>query len=173
MELIFRFLQLASWCCTCFTFGRAAERMKTFPDPDPEKLSNWNGPCAIMCAANCFSLGWIPIWLQRTEIRNRFGIEGNGCTDCLVSGPLSFSCFPLRWPCSHILTLLLDCVLLFLLRRVADERRVEEAGREPVQRPQQRLPGGPCHDICTTSPAGSLSDMRQYTTRGWSEYTVK
>lgn len=38
-----------------------------------------------MCLATHFGFGWVPVWLQRGEIRKRFDINGNFCTDCLAT----------------------------------------------------------------------------------------
>ncbi|KAK1066141.1 hypothetical protein LTR74_007359 [Friedmanniomyces endolithicus] len=48
-------------------FGRVDQRLEKFPE------------------TNYVALQWIPVWLKRKELRNKFGIQGNGCTDCLVS----------------------------------------------------------------------------------------
>ncbi|KAK0855716.1 hypothetical protein LTS02_010988 [Friedmanniomyces endolithicus] len=58
---------ITAWCCNCFMFGRVDQRLEKFPE------------------TNYVALQWIPVWLKRKELRNKFGIQGNGCTDCLVS----------------------------------------------------------------------------------------
>ncbi|KAK0941704.1 hypothetical protein LTR48_000283 [Friedmanniomyces endolithicus] len=58
---------ITAWCCNCFMFGRVDQRLEKFPE------------------TNYVALQWIPVWLKRKELRTKFGIQGNGCTDCLVS----------------------------------------------------------------------------------------
>lgn len=57
--------------------------MDAFPDTSTPGIFDAN--CFIFCLSGYFGLHWLPIMLKRGKVRGRFGIEGNGCTDCLVS----------------------------------------------------------------------------------------
>ena len=59
--------------------------MRNFPDDNMENMSSFNSSCLAMCGASVFHLGWIPLLLKRGEVRQKFGINGSGCMDCLVS----------------------------------------------------------------------------------------
>ncbi|KAK3052143.1 hypothetical protein LTR09_006735 [Extremus antarcticus] len=43
-----------------------------------------------MCGAGCLHLHWVVALLKRGDTRNKFGVKGDGCTDCLAS----YFCFP-------------------------------------------------------------------------------
>ena len=60
-----------------------------------------------MCAAGCCHLHWLVTLFKRGDMRAKFGIQGDGCTDCLVRPTLpndrkcadsvlqaSYFCFP-------------------------------------------------------------------------------
>lgn len=75
----------AFFCSPCI-HGRSAHRLQHYPNhPDSTAFSWFNGPCAIMCVATHFGFGWLPVWVQRSDIRTRLGIDGGFCTDCLAS----------------------------------------------------------------------------------------
>jgi Cys-rich protein (TIGR01571 family) len=78
-------LQMGAWCCTPCLHGRVSSRYEAFPDSDESKLETFNGDCMIAYAAGCFGLTFLPIMFKRAEIRQRFDIPGDGCTDCLLS----------------------------------------------------------------------------------------
>ena len=74
---------LGAWCCACFLHGRTAERLDDFPSEETPGL--FNGACFLMYAAACCHLHWLPALFKRGDTRSKFGIRGDGCTDCLVS----------------------------------------------------------------------------------------
>lgn len=75
----------AFFCYPCL-FGRTQHRLDTFPQEPQDSSDGWFGvPCLLMCVAAHVGCACIPVWMQRSEVRKRFGIKGNGCTDCLAS----------------------------------------------------------------------------------------
>ncbi|KAK0272169.1 hypothetical protein LTR91_010223 [Friedmanniomyces endolithicus] len=81
---------ITAWCCNCFMFGRVDQRLEKYPETNRDEFSLFSSGCFILGISNYCGLQWIPVWLKRKELRSRFGIQGNGCTDCLVS----FCCHP-------------------------------------------------------------------------------
>ena len=73
---------MGSWCCSCFVFGRTKERLNHYPMDNKGELLNVD--CLIYFATVCIGVPCVPLWLRRSEIRRKFGIEGNGCTDCVL-----------------------------------------------------------------------------------------
>ncbi|KAH7141899.1 PLAC8 family-domain-containing protein [Dactylonectria macrodidyma] len=64
-------------------FGRSSQRLR---NPSEKHVDNFNGDCALFCGLQVFlGCGWILNMTKRKEIRERFGIEGSGCSDCCVS----------------------------------------------------------------------------------------
>lgn len=59
--------------------------MHYYPDRNPDNIRMVNTPCIIMAAAMCLSVGWLPVALQRSDMRDKFGIKGNGFQDCMVA----------------------------------------------------------------------------------------
>ncbi|KAJ2978560.1 hypothetical protein NQ176_g3755 [Zarea fungicola] len=76
---------MGAWCCTCFAFGRASDRLRAFPDTDTDNFSLFNGSCFMFTLASMCSLSCIPVWMQRKDLREKFGIRGGGCGDCMVA----------------------------------------------------------------------------------------
>ena len=74
---------LGAWCCGCFLHGRTSERLDNFPSEETPGLCN--GPCWLMYGAACCHLHWLVALFKRGDTRAKFGIRGDGCTDCLVS----------------------------------------------------------------------------------------
>lgn len=74
---------MASWFCTPCFYGRIEERLEQFPrDDKPDFL---NGSCVLFYLVHCVGFSGILTCVKRGEVRKRFGIGGNACTDCLVS----------------------------------------------------------------------------------------
>lgn len=83
--------QMGAWFCPCFLYGRLSARYKALPN---QSDSMTNGSCSIWFLSSCIGLWWVPQMLRRQEMRQRFDIEGNGCTDFLVTaccGPCSLA----------------------------------------------------------------------------------
>ncbi|KAI1470926.1 PLAC8-domain-containing protein [Daldinia caldariorum] len=74
---------LLAWCLPCLLLGQTSERIR---DPSMQTADMMNSDCMIHGAISCFTgCGWIYAMLKRTEIRERYNIEGSGCGDCCVS----------------------------------------------------------------------------------------
>lgn len=80
---------LTCWC-PCLTFGRSSTYLdleRNQPLPDKRGGSTLcNGPATLYCLLGVFSFSiGICVWstIRRIRIREKYGIEGNGCTDCL------------------------------------------------------------------------------------------
>ena len=75
---------LGTWC-PCILYGKTRARFQT-PSLPREQLPSCSGACCgyatvlLFCAPFQCIFGWI----QRGDIRAKYGIEGNGCMDCLA-----------------------------------------------------------------------------------------
>ncbi|KAF2455708.1 PLAC8 family-domain-containing protein [Lineolata rhizophorae] len=79
---------LLSWCCPCIIYGRVHHRLRKSQSLDG--YSCCNGSCTAHAALTFCGVGWILQLMQRGELRHRYQLEGNGCTDCLCA----FCCNP-------------------------------------------------------------------------------
>ncbi|TPX15329.1 uncharacterized protein E0L32_004606 [Thyridium curvatum] len=67
----------------CLLLGRTAERMR---DPTMQNYESINTDCMLMCGISYFTgCGWIYAMMKRSEIRERFGIDGSGFGDCCTT----------------------------------------------------------------------------------------
>ncbi|KAI8957254.1 PLAC8-domain-containing protein [Daldinia sp. FL1419] len=74
---------LLAWCLPCLLLGQTSERIR---DPSMQTADMMNSDCMIHGLITCFTgCGWIYGMLKRTEIRERYNIQGSGCGDCCVS----------------------------------------------------------------------------------------
>jgi len=79
---------LLSWFCPCIMYGRTAHRLHK--DPTLSDFSCCNLDC---CAYACLYSGCchgILLMMQRGEVRSKYHLKGDGCTDCLCG----FCCQP-------------------------------------------------------------------------------
>lgn len=74
--------QMAAWFCPCFLYGRVSQRLDRYPDDETPGMCN--GSCWLMCGASVVQLHWLVALFKRGDTRNKFGVRGDGCTDCLV-----------------------------------------------------------------------------------------
>jgi Cys-rich protein (TIGR01571 family) len=74
---------LGCWC-PCILFGRTRSRLHK-PDLKRSELPYCTGACCGYAAVAMLCPGWQCIfgWMQRGEVRARYDIEGNECTDFL------------------------------------------------------------------------------------------
>ncbi len=57
--------------------------MRNPANPSPELV---NTDCMLMCGITYFTgCGWIYAMIKRSEIRERYGIEGSGTSDCCTT----------------------------------------------------------------------------------------
>ncbi|KAI4861169.1 PLAC8-domain-containing protein [Hypoxylon rubiginosum] len=74
---------LLAWCLPCLLLGETSERIR---DPSMKTAGMINSDCTIHGLITCFTgCGWIYGMLKRSEIRERYNIEGSGFNDCCVS----------------------------------------------------------------------------------------
>ncbi|KAI0053149.1 PLAC8-domain-containing protein [Auriscalpium vulgare] len=78
-----------AFCCPCIVHGKNKARLRHLTQhnsPDPEGGSSVNGDCIAHCILNGVG-GWAFIlqMLVRRDVRDRYRIRGNGCTDCLAA----------------------------------------------------------------------------------------
>ncbi|KAL5611584.1 uncharacterized protein BROUX77_001740 [Berkeleyomyces rouxiae] len=73
---------MATWC-PCILIGKTATRMR---DPSMQSYSCVNTDCMLTCGINCLTgCGWIYAMMKRTELRERYGIEGSAMNDCCAT----------------------------------------------------------------------------------------
>jgi Cys-rich protein (TIGR01571 family) len=67
-------------------FGKTEHRLANFPHaPEDSGYSCCNASCMIMCFAIGFLVPGLPLWMQREKVRQKFGIRGGGCLDCVAT----------------------------------------------------------------------------------------
>ncbi|CAN8096788.1 unnamed protein product [Discula destructiva] len=81
-------LCMKAFCCPCFVYGKTHHRIRE--NGNMEGYDSVNSSCMIFTASLCLGLNWMPVWLQRADMRKKYNLQGNGCTDCL-----SACCCPL------------------------------------------------------------------------------
>ncbi|KAL2266004.1 hypothetical protein VTJ83DRAFT_5356 [Remersonia thermophila] len=72
-----------SWCCPCVVFGRTHHRLHRNAD-----LQGWepvNASCLMMWASGCVCLHWLPVAMQRAEIRAKHNLQGDFLTDVALA----------------------------------------------------------------------------------------
>jgi Cys-rich protein (TIGR01571 family) len=72
-------------CCPCILHGYTAQRLDPQKGNDESKHDCCNGDCGVFCLASSCGFGWIMTMMRRTEIRNKYGIEGGALGDCCFS----------------------------------------------------------------------------------------
>lgn len=92
-------LSLITWCLPCLTFGQTHHRLRWGGNMESYEPLNSSViqkqflmnkgrllmrvlQCCVFCAASCFGVHWIPMMMQRSDLREKYGIEGNCCGDC-------------------------------------------------------------------------------------------
>ncbi|KAK7029650.1 hypothetical protein VNI00_014348 [Paramarasmius palmivorus] len=72
-----------AWCCPCIVHGQNKQRFAALqrgsPEPDPGCCS---GDCWLHCCLTGFGWGWVLQMLNRSNVRERYGISGGCCGDC-------------------------------------------------------------------------------------------
>ncbi|KAF2401914.1 PLAC8-domain-containing protein [Trichodelitschia bisporula] len=72
-----------SWFLPCVVYGRVHHRMHK--DSQLQNWSMFNGDCFGYYALTCCGFQWILQMMQRGELRQKYGLKGSGCTDCLCA----------------------------------------------------------------------------------------
>ncbi|KAM0809815.1 putative PLAC8 family-domain-containing protein [Seiridium cardinale] len=70
---------LVTWCLPCVTFGKTHHRLRK--DSNLGGYEPVNTSCLLFCGSTCFGLHWIPIALQRADIREKYQLQGNCIVD--------------------------------------------------------------------------------------------
>ncbi|KAK0709349.1 PLAC8 family-domain-containing protein [Lasiosphaeria miniovina] len=70
---------LLTYCLPCVTFGRTHHRLRK--DGSLEGYEPINTSCLLFCGAGCFGAHWIPMAMQRADIRAKYNLQGNCLTD--------------------------------------------------------------------------------------------
>ncbi|KAK3349634.1 PLAC8 family-domain-containing protein [Lasiosphaeria hispida] len=69
---------LITWCLPCVTFGKTHHRVRK--DGNLKGYEAINTTCLLFCGSALFGLHWIPMSMQRANIREKYNLQGN----CLV-----------------------------------------------------------------------------------------
>ena len=72
---------LRGWCCVPCLFGQNAEKI--------DGSSCFLMCCAYSCLTECY-LCWIPHYMKRGELRQKYGLQEDPCGDC----PTTLCCGP-------------------------------------------------------------------------------
>ncbi|CAK7231139.1 hypothetical protein SEUCBS140593_007825 [Sporothrix eucalyptigena] len=76
-------LCLVTYCLPCVTFGKTHHRLRK--DATLEGYEPINTSCLLLCGSACCGLHWIPMALQRADIRTKYNLEGNCIVDIAAS----------------------------------------------------------------------------------------
>ncbi|KAH6955773.1 PLAC8 family-domain-containing protein [Ilyonectria robusta] len=69
---------LITWCLPCVTFGKTHHRLRKNGNLDGYEPINTS--CLMFFGSTCVGLHWIPMALQRANIREKYNLQGS----CLV-----------------------------------------------------------------------------------------
>ncbi|KAK7699023.1 hypothetical protein SLS64_011936 [Diaporthe eres] len=72
-------LCLITYCLPCITFGKTHHRLRK--NGKMEGYEPINTSCLLFCASGCFGLHWIPMSMQRADMRDKYHLRGNCATD--------------------------------------------------------------------------------------------
>ncbi|KAF2027325.1 hypothetical protein EK21DRAFT_114953 [Setomelanomma holmii] len=72
-----------SWWCPCIVYGRTHHRIKN--NGDMNGYSCCNLACTGLCGLACLGISFVMPMLSRGDMRAKYHIKGNGCTDCLCA----------------------------------------------------------------------------------------
>ncbi|KAB5582323.1 PLAC8 family-domain-containing protein [Coniochaeta sp. 2T2.1] len=72
-------LCLMTYCCPCVTFGKTHHRLRK--DPNLAGYEPINTSCLGIWAAGCLCLYWVPLAMQRADIRAKYNLQGSCMTD--------------------------------------------------------------------------------------------
>jgi len=76
-------LCLMTYCLPCVTFGKTHHRVHK--SGSLEGYEPINTSCLLLCASGCVGLHWIPLSMQRAEIRQKYHLQGSCLTDIATS----------------------------------------------------------------------------------------
>ncbi|KAL2162301.1 hypothetical protein VTH06DRAFT_7214 [Thermothelomyces fergusii] len=70
---------LLAYCCPCVVFGRTHHRIRK--NANLEGYEPINTSCLLFCATGCFGLHWIPMAMQRADLRTKHNLQGSCLLD--------------------------------------------------------------------------------------------
>ncbi|KAF2748507.1 PLAC8-domain-containing protein [Sporormia fimetaria CBS 119925] len=73
---------LLSWFCPCMVYGRMRHRVK---NGNLNEYSTFNPSCAAFCGLTCLGVGFILPMISRGDMRAKYALKGDACTDCLLA----------------------------------------------------------------------------------------
>ncbi|KAJ9138401.1 PLAC8 family-domain-containing protein [Pleurostoma richardsiae] len=76
-------LCLMTWCLPCVTFGKTHHRVRK--DASMQGYEPINTSCLLFCGSSCCGLHWIPLSMQRADIRERYNLQGSCITDIALA----------------------------------------------------------------------------------------
>ncbi|KAK2595633.1 hypothetical protein QQS21_006680 [Conoideocrella luteorostrata] len=74
---------LITYCLPCITFGKTHHRIRK--NGDLQGYEPINTSCLLFCGAGCFGLHWIPLSMQRMNIREKYNLQGSCLEDVVLS----------------------------------------------------------------------------------------
>jgi Cys-rich protein (TIGR01571 family) len=72
-------LCLITYCVPCVTFGKTHHRLHKAGNLEGYEPINTN--CLLLCAAGCVGFFWVPIAIQRADVRAKYNLQGDAITD--------------------------------------------------------------------------------------------
>ncbi|CAI6334185.1 unnamed protein product [Periconia digitata] len=72
-----------AWFCPCILHGKTRHRVRN--NGDMSSYSCCNSSCMGFCGLLACGVGFILPWISRADMRAKYGLEGNGCKDCLCA----------------------------------------------------------------------------------------
>ncbi|CAK7265918.1 hypothetical protein SEPCBS57363_001832 [Sporothrix epigloea] len=79
-------LCLVTYCLPCVTFGKTHHRLHK--DANLAGYEPINASCLLLFGSACCGLFWLPMAIQRSDIRKKFNLEG----DCILDIAASCCC---------------------------------------------------------------------------------
>ncbi|KAI0064860.1 PLAC8-domain-containing protein [Artomyces pyxidatus] len=77
-----------SWWCPCIVYGKNRQRLSHLQAqgvPHPDGGETINSDCLVSCLVGSVGCGWVLNMGARSDIRQRYHIEGSGVGDCCSS----------------------------------------------------------------------------------------
>ncbi|KAM7210204.1 PLAC8 family domain containing protein [Rhypophila decipiens] len=72
-----------TYCLPCVTFGKTHHRLRK--DGNLAGYEPINTSCLLFCGSGCFGLYFIPMAMQRADIREKYHLEGSCLTDIALA----------------------------------------------------------------------------------------
>lgn len=72
-----------AWWCPCFQYGKTRHRSKN--NGNMAGYSSFNSSCLAFCGLGCLGVSFILPMINRGDVRAKYHLNGNACTDCLCA----------------------------------------------------------------------------------------